>query len=583
MNNKDKIYKIIDKSSEYILSNLFCKEHKVFHRGRNSYLWTILLYLYKKNKDPKIISKANYSLNSYKNCFGINKNNDLILLPGLNVRGNYSTNAIDCGIFLDSINDLKEIIQLPNDIEVNFKKIMRNYAYKKLKNRSLIHNQYLWLLTGFSRCIKGNFKRYNDKYLKLVIEIVNSFYSENLPDGSCPYNNLSDDLNQITTYYHSRCLAFASYSLDNISYRNNELESKFYKGALFLAKMYKPDGLKSLSLETKRYYFHNQYEVGSFPYDIYVFEKAFSISGDNFWLYLSQKCIDKIYQTINNDGSQESKLNQKFSDWQCNIMRNTHHAWLTRISNQFLDKMDNYKKVKTINKENILNLKFVKSINEIESSLLLINNEITYYQFLQRKSPISNLYGQRIVGIQPDKHLPISNLFLSFPYEYRRLSFKAFNLKYFIKDLSSIKGALLQIKDTLSRRNIKKAFYIFNDHILSYFLVGSTTLSSSFPLSINDINISDSWIGHNLQYADIKGFNILDIGYRKIILNSNSLFISDILYKNKISYTFLDKDIEYILNTKYKLLFKFFNKKLLILFGPFMITYKKNIKDFKEI
>ena len=84
MKTQEKIDFIISNSAEYISSNLFCKEDKVFHRGRNSYLWTLLSYLYKKDKDPKVIEIANKSLKTYENCFSLNSNKDLILLPGLN-------------------------------------------------------------------------------------------------------------------------------------------------------------------------------------------------------------------------------------------------------------------------------------------------------------------------------------------------------------------------------------------------------------------------------------------------------------------------------------------------------------------
>ena len=268
------------------------------------------------------------------------------------------TNAIDCGIFLDCFYDLKKIVDVPNYLSEFADKIFHNYAYEKLQNRSLIHNQYLWLLTGFSRSVKEKNCKNKSKYIKLILSIVDSFFLENKLDGSCPYSNLTPDQKNISPYYHSRCLAFVRYSLENIAFSNELLLQNFYRGALFLAKMYKNDGIKALSLETKRYYFHNEYEIASFPFDIYVFEMAYKISNKDIWLELASNCINKLYESINSKGSQLSKSNPKFRDWQCNIMRNTHHSWLSRLDIEFLKSLDKYidsKKNKNLNVQ-LLNL-----------------------------------------------------------------------------------------------------------------------------------------------------------------------------------------------------------------------------------
>ncbi len=575
MKTQEKVDYIIRNSAEYISSNLFCKEDKVFHRGRNSYLWTLFKYLYQKYKEPKILYKVKNSIKTYQNCFSINNNQDLILLPGLNNRGNYSTNAIDCGIFLDCINDLKEITNIPYELNEGAKEIFFKYAFKKLKNFSPIHNQYLWLLTGFSRCINDFAKENKTLYIELVLEIINYFYSENQSDGSCSYSKLSDDLNHITTYYHSRCLAFASYSINNISLVNRKFEDYFLKGAYFLAKMYKDDGIKSLSLETKRYYFHNNFEVASSSYDIYVFEKAYYLSGENHWLELSSKCIDNIYQNTNKNGALKSNKDGEYHDWQCNIMRTTHNAWLTKLSEDFLTKVEQFIHLNDFEKQKS-RLEFFSNKDLIESNsclLYLINNK-SYYQFLKNKSPISNLYGHRLLGIQPKEHLPISNLIKILPYEYRSLSFAALRINYLKKDLSSIKASLLQIKDSLLRKkNLRKSIEILNDHLFSYFLIGYTTLSSSFPLEISHCINSEKWIAHQLDLADIKGNNNVNIGFRKIYLKKQKIVILDLVENDRFFYTVIPNYIDWKIESNKHFVFRFFKKDFLFIKGPFMISY----------
>ncbi len=579
METQDKIDFIIRNSASYISSNLYCKEDKIFHRGRNSYLWTILFYLYRKDRDSRIINQVYKSLENYKECFSKNKDQDLILLPGLKDRGNYSTNAIDCGIFLDTIHDMDKMVKISPYIKKASREIFFNYAYKKLLNKSPIHNQYLWLLTGFSRCIeKFCLKEDKDFYEKFVIEVVNSFYEKNSDDGFCVYSSLSKDLNHLTTYYHSRCLVFASYCLDNIAYTSKIMEDKFYKGAIFLAKMYKNDGIKSLSLESKRYYFHNNFELGSIPYDLYVFEKAYNLSKEDIWLELASKSLDRLYEKYEKISHDNNFKNKQFNDWQCNIMRVTHNAWLTRLSIAFILNLQEFRSrnKKTKNELNLPN--FVNLIEKDKQTCLLVKgNQIKNYQFLASKAPISSLYGQRSIGIQPTNHFPISNLLIMFPYEYRSISLRLFSFENIKNDFESIKGTLLQIKDSLIRkRDIRKAFEIFKFHLFSYLLVRYSILSSSFPLTINNLDNLSKSISHEIDISDVKGLHRIPVGFRKIIFNNERLTVDDFIFSNKLMLFEIPKITDYVLQSRWFIRFNFYDKYVFLIFGPFQVSYFEN-------
>ena len=575
MEIQEKIDYIIGKSEKYISSNLYCKEDRVFHRGRNSYLWTILYYLYKKDKDPYIFSKVKNSLENYKKCFSKNENEDLILLPGLEDRGNYSTNAIDCGIFLDALNDIRKIIEIPKYLDDASRDIFFNYAFNKLKNRSPIHNQYLWLLSGFSRSISYFCLKDKKKYENFVLEIINSFYENNDEFGFCVYSDLSDDLKHITTYYHSRCLAFASYSLENISYSNPFLEDKFYKGALFLAKMFKRDGIKSLSLESKRYYFHNEYELASIPYDLYVFEKAYFLSKEEIWLDLAERSINHLYSKHKKDFVKAYLNTEEFCDWQCNIMRTSHVAWITRLSNKFLLKLDSHVRINKNYKQKLNIQKFInKYENNNKSSLLVKSNDKNNYQFLPTKSPISSLYGQRSIGLQPTKHMPVSNLFIIYPFEYRTISFNLINFKSLLDDFKNIKATFLQIKDTIIRKwDLKKALEIFKFHIISYFFVRYTFLSSSFPLHVSNLDNLNTSTSHDIEVANVKGLNKKNIGYRKIFFKEDILCVADFIFSNRLFFTLIPKSINYEIHANLSFVFRFSDKNFILIFGPFKILF----------
>ena len=74
----------------------------------------------------------------------------------------------------------------------------------------------------------------NPKYKILCKNVLDNFCKNNNEDGSCSYSNLSKDLKSITPYYHSRCLAFMKYSINNLNFNSNYYNDIFLQGASFL-------------------------------------------------------------------------------------------------------------------------------------------------------------------------------------------------------------------------------------------------------------------------------------------------------------------------------------------------------------
>lgn len=575
MNYKDKNIKIIKSGFDFLHANKICKEDKIIHLGRRSYIWPIINYLFKKTNDKKYLNFAKNTIAEYSDAFRRNSNKDIILYPGLNNRYNYSTNAIDCGIFLDSIIDLKEIINIPKFLDLGMLEIFNNYAINKLEKLSPIHNQYLWLLSGFTRILKYSQQLNNPRYKILCKNVLDNFCKNNNKDGSCSYSNLSKDLKSITPYYHSRCFAFMKYSINNLNINNDYYNDIFLQGASFLANIYNKDFYKILTLETKRYYFHNLYEVGSTPYDIYVFQEAYKLTKDKNWLKLSKGCINQFFK----EHDQKDRLNYK-NDWQCETMRKSHIAWLCRLDDEFFNKLEerldsNHSEDKFLYRL-ILQKNYIK--NKKDLTLLNLENNFSNIKLLKSKSPLSPLNGIRSIGIQPIKRIGISNILDLYPYEYRSINIKAIssiNNKIF---LNNIKRTLLHFRDCIfNKRNYKKAFEIIIDHFFSYIIVSSTTMSSSFPLDLQGISKTKNSISHYLEISDTQGLNRKVIGQRTIILKKNILEIIDYVTVKGIFLIYLPNYINLKIKNKFFYKFKLKEGIIFIFFNESYLSFKQKL------
>ena len=170
--------------------------------------------------------------------------------------------------------------------------------------------------------------------------------------------------------------------------------------------------------------------------------------------------------------------------------------------------------------------------------------------------------------------MPVSNLFIIYPFEYRTLSFNLINLKSLSDDFKDIKAPLLQIKDTIIRkRKLKKALEIFKFHIISYLFVRYTCLSSSFPLQISNLENLRTSTSHDIEVANVKGLHKKNIGYRKIFFNDDILHVSDSIFSKRLFFTLIPKSINYELRANLSFVFRFFDKNFILIFGPFKILF----------
>ena len=124
----------IAKAAMNMFQNRFCTECRIEHNGRLAYLWSLIAYLKQRG-----VNTIDTQLVAEQTSRQILK------------RGNYSTNAIDCGILVDSFFDLIEGFKIGKNYLSAIDNIANTYLVRKISGPKRMHNQYLWAGTGLAR------------------------------------------------------------------------------------------------------------------------------------------------------------------------------------------------------------------------------------------------------------------------------------------------------------------------------------------------------------------------------------------------------------------------------------------------
>ena len=262
-----------------------------------------IVNIWKKITDLSNQIFSNIKYNSFKSWY---------VYPGNEVSRNNTTNAIDCGIFVDSSFDLFEISKVFEDnykdlvkkvaLSYNFRKIESyNLNSKDPKRKPFVHNQILWSGTGLARWYSMNKKNKDSKVVKDNLEfLLEAWMNINNADGGAHYlspakNEPLDSLDANTTYYHSRQLAFAIYISNLIDYKKEKFAQIIENGADFLLRMMRPNGQKELMLDTKKdIIIIPLSESASNPYDIFVFSHLYKKTKDSFWIELASISLNNL-------------------------------------------------------------------------------------------------------------------------------------------------------------------------------------------------------------------------------------------------------------------------------------------------
>ncbi len=547
MSDRYNLYKdFICKGLKFLLENFHCKEDNLSHNGRLAYCFTLANWI-KENKygnDKYLKNKLDYLSKQVFSNIKCNSLNSWFVYPGNEVARNHTTNAIDCGIFVDASFDL---FKISSQYEEKYKylvdKVALTYSLQKInfynlsfrnneRKQGFVHNQILWNGTGLARWYSINKKNKESNNVKDNLEyLLETWMNINHDDGGAHYCSPSnqeplDSLDGNTTYYHSRQLAFAIYIANLINYKNEKFDQIIKNGASFLLRMMRPNGQKDLILDTKRYYHHSISESASNPFDIFVFSHLFEKSKDNIWMDLASVSLNNLLRCQQKNGAIHASPELINTSWQCNVVRNSHIAWLTRVNSEFI-----------LNAMN-LNVKYLKGIDkffEVDNNKTFFNigNCNNWIKFISKKSRLSICAGQRTIGLVPKTINNINNLNERILFSYETSGDLIYFLRNNVNDISlSFKWFFYHAKHLIIHKKFSAAKNFFVS-FLSY-LNTFNKLRSEFPLVINNLNIKNESIIHQIQISDIKGRQVFSIGNREINIIEDKVKITDLIYKSGI-------------------------------------------------
>lgn len=558
MDNFERIKTLIKGGADYLYANQNCHEDNLPH-GRRAYVWTLQNWLYKHGRSEEWRRKAKVVEDDLYPTVRKNPSGDTIIFPGLYHRRNYSTNAIDCGVFVDSFFDFAELCAGDTRLlESKVYDVSNDYILKKLASRKDVHDQYLWAATGLARFLHSNEKSAKAPIYREALEDVLDFWvRHHEKSGYSPYMESDPFMGGLTPYYFSRRIAFSWYILEKAKLHRPDIEKKLVQSTRFFATLFRPDGVKEMRLEAKRYYFSGPYEAASHPFDIYIFSKAHMYTNDELWLDLASVSLRRLMEVQAKDGGIRSRRDEDggIRDWQCDTMRTGHLAWLTRVSDDFLIKISNRNPAS-------VRTQYSFKLADVSDRVLLIGNEHNWIHFVTRKGKIAGHAGERLSGIIAGQKNRINRLWDPCLFHYHTRG----NLFSFLRNnkrgiITSFKYASLHAWDSLYyKKSLSMSFAFIRDGLIGYLYTGIFIRSTEFATETTELTVGENLIGHALTLSDLSGTEKEKIGLRKIQLtNKDEITITDTITTTNRVYLFLPGHVTNIkgprvVETRYNLL-----------------------------
>ncbi len=450
-----------------------------------------------------------------------NRSRATIIFPGQEDRRNYSNNAIDCGILVDSFHDLQVDAASASKLRPLIEDVVHTYLVPKLRGPKIIHNQYLWAATGLARWIDANPDTpRGPEYRGLVGEVLEHWLNTLGDDGYAPYMSqaISKGLEGPTTYYHSRCIAFALYAAELTGQESPDFLQRHLKAAEMLAGMYQPSGVKNLLLETKRWYFWGPDETGSHPYDVYVFWRMAQLTRDDAWTTFAGRSLAALLQSPRRESASRAR------DWQCETMRVGHLAWLTRIPDTFL--LEALER-----RDHGLRLTHGALMPRSERRLALVGEPETWVGVLTAKAPLTGHTGGRATGLMVAGNTNINDLVTQLPLHYRIGGSPLASVGY-------IAGALAQtgrhvywrVWQTLryKHRPVEAARVLWLQ-VAGFCWAGLRHRSTEFCCALVNIEQGPGQLSYELVATDVGGHEAVSLGRRTVGWQEGVLSVDDLI------------------------------------------------------
>ena len=515
MNNFNWVRSLQESAFDFLVSHKHCSTHKLVHAGRYAYALSAGVSLGKPRESLNQIFSFLLSQIDDSGKFPI-------IFPGNLERRNYSTDAIDLGITVDSIS--RYWSQYPPTLE-HFQKIstLVDGNLCRLVERGGIPNQRLWATLGLAKFsnLEGVDSEKREKYRNLCVASVSTFLASIAPDGFTPYYARNSYLNSHSPYYHSRCLAFSLEIFDVLDLRFSEEEfEKLVSAVEYMIRIHGQNGLKNSLLDSKRYYFLESQESYSQIFDFFVLKHPkISVRNLSGAFQLSQSISNNL-EILARElfGTLDETLGKTQLSWQCEYMGISYLAWLGYLFPQEA-------KIKLSPKTTPVNPPSSgQSIYKIscEPSPIL--------HLVADKSPLGFATGGIASGVIFSEGIQGSfKLASRLPLQFSQFSFnpRTFRvlLSQFWEDMPIIR---LLVKELLIDRRNFYAFKILARQFLVYSLQ-CFQVSTKFVTKLNVKVSGSNRLSFPLYLSNIQGHNQTYLGTREIEVTNSYIAISDYL------------------------------------------------------
>ncbi len=310
-----------------------CPEHGVDHTGKSSRSIVIDCALHRHTGEDRYLSRARQTARGVVARLAPDPEADgaWVFFPGLHDYRNNSTNIIDAGECVDALatllmhaGDTLDLLER-QAIEESVRLCCETYLIYNVVAKP-VTNQRLWGAMGLAA---ASVALDETSWRLPVKQAIDRSLAEMRPDGSFRYVQDAETLGEgvgisdLTVYYHSRCVGFSRYAL-RLFGAEAEFEDALRTGADFLCTVLRPDGLKPLGLEGKRWFWDADTEAGSSAYDAYVL----ATDGRKSMIPLACRVAAQSVAAVTPSGFLEATSGS--TSFVCRVFHTADLAWLAR-------------------------------------------------------------------------------------------------------------------------------------------------------------------------------------------------------------------------------------------------------------
>lgn len=310
-----------------------CPEHGVDHTGKSSRSIVIDCALHRHTGEDRYLSRARQTARWVVARLAPDPEADgaWVFFPGLHDYRNNSTNIIDAGECVDALatllmhaGDTLDLLER-QAIQESIRLCCETYLIHNVVAKP-VTNQRLWGAMGLAA---ASVALDETSWRVPVKQAIDRSLAEMSPDGSFRYVQDAETLGEglgisdLTVYYHSRCVGFSRYAL-RLFGAEDEFEDALRTGADFLCTVLRPDGLKPLGLEGKRWFWDADTEAGSSAYDAYVL----AADGRKSMIPLACRVAAQSVAAVMPSGFLEATSGS--ASFVCRVFHTADLAWLAR-------------------------------------------------------------------------------------------------------------------------------------------------------------------------------------------------------------------------------------------------------------